>query len=239
MDPKDQQKPKNILIISFAWSQKDKGGLGQHVLELTQELSKNAYQVTVFCIDTRAGKKPYQTTSWQQGPIEIIETTYCHHDVHTLHDMQAPHVITKLIKEKTQQIKPDIIHIHHCLYVGFQLFKELASIAPIIHTLHDYYAITPRGQILDKNHRGVKVLQQDEWVRQVQTTWPELSKNSQIIHAQASKQQSHDSASLAHYLMRQWIDFNASCLKQCSSLICPSSAAAEIFHSSSIDLPLP
>ena len=220
----EQSQRTKLLIISFAWNQKDKGGLGQHALELAQTLSSNAYQITVICIDADASKKPYQSTTSKQDSIDVIEIAYCYHNAKTLHDMQAPFGITKLIKEKAKQIQPAIIHIHHCLYTGFKLIQELAPLAPVIHTLHDYYAITPRGQLLDQNHKGVKTLSEAEWLRQVNTTWPHLIKNSQT--------------SDQHSLMQQWINYNTSCLKHCTRLICPSEGAAEIFRSNNIQIPI-
>ena len=233
---KDRQNHKtSILFISFAWAQKDKGGLGQHVNELTQKLSEDAYQVTVICINTDTSKRPYQITTSEQDSIKIIEITYYYHDAQTLHDMQAPFAITKLIKEKAHQVNPDIIHVHHCLYTGFKLLKELAPIAPVIHTLHDYYAITPRGQLLDQNHKGVTTLSAEEWLRQVNTTWPHLSKNPQVADPQAHTKRNNKFNFSSISLMHQWINFNKSCFDHCSSLICPSEGAAGIFISNNIN----
>ena len=228
----------NILIVCFAWSQQDKGGLGQHVLELAQKLSENSHQVSVISINNTQNSNPYQISDNTESSIANHQIAYNYHDIETLHDMQSPYIITKLIKEKARKIQPDIIHIHHCLYTGFKLLKELSELAPIVHTLHDYFAITPRAQLLDKNQRAIRKISEQEWDRQVELTWPGVYKNSAAKLSTTAKTGEIKQFIEAFPLRDQWINFSNYCLSYCTTLICPSEGAAEIFKLNNINQPI-
>lgn len=50
------------------------------------------------------------------------------------------------------QIKPDIVHVQHLLYLSTRIVEEMEKRnIPIVFTLHDYWLICPQGQLLKNN----------------------------------------------------------------------------------------
>lgn len=76
-------------------------------------------------------------------------------------------LIENLLQRICIQFKIDLIHVHHTLVIGFDIFKvgEFLNI-PIIYTLHDYYTIHPDFNLLykfdGKNYHEDKELSNEE-----------------------------------------------------------------------------
>ena len=68
----------------------------------------------------------------------------------------------------------DLIHIHHNLFLVMGAIPALATLAPVITSLHDYWPLDPRGQLFDQTDATQHPLDADAWEAGVAQTWPPL-----------------------------------------------------------------
>jgi len=60
--------------------------------------------------------------------------------------------IAEKFGEVLDQIKPDIVHIQHLLYLSTKIIEEAQKRkVPVVFSLHDYWLICPQGQLLRHN----------------------------------------------------------------------------------------
>ncbi len=74
---------------------------------------------------------------------------------HTIHDPRR----TKALKRFFADHKPDVIHVHHSLWVGLETLEIARQVLPnvrILYTLHEYLPICySRGQLFRYHERGI------------------------------------------------------------------------------------
>jgi len=64
-------------------------------------------------------------------------------------------LFTKHLRAFLEAVQPDIVHLHHTMFFGYDVLREIRNTlpsAPIVYTLHEYMPICHRqGQML-RNH---------------------------------------------------------------------------------------
>jgi hypothetical protein len=59
--------------------------------------------------------------------------------------------IDRIAADLIDEFKPDVAHVHHLTCLSTTVVRELAvRNVPILHTLHDYWLLCHRGQLLDQ-----------------------------------------------------------------------------------------
>ena len=65
-------------------------------------------------------------------------------------------MIWRDFRQTLETTRPDIVHLHHYLFLGLELIREIRNFNPkirIVMTLHEYWAICHNeGQMIKKNH---------------------------------------------------------------------------------------
>jgi glycosyltransferase involved in cell wall biosynthesis len=62
--------------------------------------------------------------------------------------------MSELLAGLVDEIRPDVAHLHHLTNLSTDLVELLASRGvPIVYTLHDYWLLCQRGQLLDLEYR--------------------------------------------------------------------------------------
>jgi len=111
------------------------------------------YKVFVFHRISDLRTKEYMLTHNNLNGLEIftINNTFRMYDSFTM--TYKNDVIAKKFSYIIDQIKPDIVHIQHLLYLSASIIEEVKRRGiPIVFTLHDYWLMCPQGQLFKNNN---------------------------------------------------------------------------------------
>ena len=219
--------PLRLGLISFAWTRHNNGGLRSHVIDIANKLATMDVQVFVHCVNSNPSAPPFETCSWKEGTIHIQQMNYAYQNVSSMLDFQRVPQAEIVLTEWVQRLKLDVVDIHHCLYIGLRTIKKLAKHVPVISTLHDYWALDPRGQLFYNNHNH-KIISPKAWEEGANLTWPHFvnkSKEALSYYAGSPKMSKESETSLKN----AWIKYSRDCLSESHLLITPSNASALTF----------
>lgn len=213
-----------IGLIGAGWPP-SVGGVESHMQDLARELVGRGWRVEVLCFDMGEGKEPYAMVRSQEGAIGITRIAYRYGDQRKLADLQRnPHLEGPVLgwaKERGL----DLVHLHHPTGFGTGIVRELAGQLPTVMTLHDYWSIDPRGQMLDIDGRWHLVPDPVVWARSIAATWPHLVPSGGADAIGPAGEPLGDDVDAA----RAYIQFGLGSLRAATRLVTPSAAAREVF----------
>lgn len=102
------------------------------------------------------GKVGSSITALPDSPKEFILPGQTFNEFyHTIHDQRR----TKALQRFFADHKPDVIHVHHSLWVGLEVLEIAKQVLPdvkILYTLHEYLPICySRGQLFRYHENGI------------------------------------------------------------------------------------
>ncbi|MCA9381519.1 glycosyltransferase family 4 protein, partial [Candidatus Dojkabacteria bacterium] len=130
---------KHILLALHQYiDDSEAGGVEKHVEDLKNELVKD-FKVSIIYTSKDCNSlmlRTYEDKSEQIYSFPLKEKLYKF--------TQTNEELSNLIKKLVSSIKVDTIHVHHTLYVGFDIFQVAKELEiPLTYTIHDYYLISP------------------------------------------------------------------------------------------------
>lgn len=144
-----------ILQVIHCFPPESMTGSEIYAYNLAKELSKR-HEISVF----------YRVNNPKYKEYEIIKGTYDGLYVYKINNTLRGYNTEKIYKNKDieskfieilEEVKPDIVHIHHLLFLSTGIISEIKKRhIPIIFTLHDYWMLCPKGQLLRNNMRVCK-----------------------------------------------------------------------------------
>lgn len=146
-----------VCIISNLYPPHARGGAEQVVVKTVRGLREAGHDVVVITaapkgnakIISEAGVRVYRFT-----PKNLFFYTEAHH--HSMFKRLLWHVIdtynvssTKIVREILTHEKPDVVHTHNLMGIGFGIPKIVRSLGiRHVHTVHDVQLVEPSGIIL-------------------------------------------------------------------------------------------
>lgn len=111
------------------------GGAETYCLELLSKLPSYGHQV-------------YWLAHGEQEPTESNHIVLPHFNEGKLNYFYSKYFFNQKayqgIKQKLQEIRPDVVHLHHDRYYTFSLAKALRELKiPVVQTIHDYTMLCP------------------------------------------------------------------------------------------------
>ncbi|RJO63717.1 MAG: glycosyltransferase [Candidatus Omnitrophota bacterium] len=140
-----------IMQVVHGYPPLNRGGTEVYTSLLSRELSKR-HRVFVFYRLNNLGLKEYETVRTTKDGLTLIgiNNTFrlCSSFESTYRNVEIAEKFDCLLDE----IKPDVVHLQHMLYLGAAI-AEKAKIRniPIVCTLHDYWLLCAQGQFFRKN----------------------------------------------------------------------------------------
>ena len=111
------------------------------------ELSKK-HEVIIFTRIEDEFQKSYELTESVENGIRIIRVNKPNRD-YTFRSKYQDFRIAKIFREYLEKIQPDIVHINHLSHLTTLIIKIINNYQiPIIFTLHDYWMMCIRGQLI-------------------------------------------------------------------------------------------
>lgn len=132
------------------------GGTEVYCYNLSKELAKS-HKVFIFFRIKNPKEKEYALSynMFEGLGLYSVNRTFrfCNNFTNTYSDVEVDRIFNKVLDET----KPDIIHIQHLLFLSRGIVREIKKRnIPIVYTLHDYWLICYRGQLINDQLRMCK-----------------------------------------------------------------------------------
>ena len=140
-----------ILQVIHCFPPESMTGSEIYVYNLSKRLSKN-HKVTVFYRINNPGEEEYKLVKDNYNGFDIYKINNTLRQYNSLEKIYKNKTIEERFLQVLDEIGPDIVHIHHLLFLSTGIIDEIKKRnIPIIFTLHDYWLVCPRGQLLKNN----------------------------------------------------------------------------------------
>lgn len=131
----------SFLPVTFA-------GTEVYCYALSKELSKK-HEVSIFCRVNDSCQKEYELrlSVYNSLPVYTVNNTFnwCKDFEGTYYNAEIDRAFSRLLDE----LKPDIIHIQHLLFLSLGIVREAKKRGiPVVFTVNDYWLFCPKGQLL-------------------------------------------------------------------------------------------
>ena len=137
-----------ILQIAHCFPPESMTGAEICAYNLAKRLS-DKHEVSVFYRINDPLKKDYEVIKNGFEGIRVYKINNTLRHYNSIEKVYHNKRIEEAFAEVLKEAKPDIAHIHHLLFLSLGIIAILRkSNIPIVFTLHDYWLICPRGQLL-------------------------------------------------------------------------------------------
>lgn len=127
----------------------DVGGVETHLGGLCEALQRRGHRIHVLCLDASEGLAPYGVRDLQAGALSIRRIAYRYHDHRALADLSRRRAANDALMAWMAERPTDVIHVMHPGGFAAATFEAIRDMGrPCVATLHDYWMLCPRGQML-------------------------------------------------------------------------------------------
>ena len=142
-----KSKNLNILKVIHGYPPYYMAGSEVYTFNLSNELSK-FFNITIFTRVEDNFQKPYTIKESNENGITIIRVNKPSRD-YTFRSKYEDNKMAKLFEKYLVRVKPDIVHIGHLSHLTIFIINIIKKYEiPIIFTLHDYWMMCIRGQLI-------------------------------------------------------------------------------------------
>jgi glycosyltransferase involved in cell wall biosynthesis len=119
--------------------------------DLSMQLSKNN-EVFVFYRTSDTKKKEYDLTRTNSEGLDAFAVNNTFRFCNSFEQLYRNDAIARQFALVLDEIKPDIIHIQHLIFLSTTIIGEIKKRKiPVVFTLHDYWLICPQWHFLKKD----------------------------------------------------------------------------------------
>jgi len=143
-----QPKPMHIGFIAQGW-EPDVGGIESHTADLVRELAARGHRISALVLDYKGLAEPFGVTTDFIGPAHVTRMSYAYHDHNRLAQVVRNRKAEEVAAIWLHKRQPDVVHVHHLTGFGMGTLPRLRGEgASLVMTLHDYWPLCPRGQMV-------------------------------------------------------------------------------------------
>jgi glycosyltransferase involved in cell wall biosynthesis len=137
----------NILQIVHCFPPESMTGSEIYAYNLSRGLLKR-HNVSVFYRINNSNYKEYEILKNNYNGLDVYKINNTLKDCKSIAAIYKNEKIENKFVQVLKEVKPDIVHIHHLLFLSLGVIDEIKKRdIPIIFTLHDYWLTCPRGQL--------------------------------------------------------------------------------------------
>jgi len=169
-------RPLSIGFLGAGWHP-DVGGVETSCADLARRLRERGHRVEALCLGGGAERGPYALTDEDVDGVRVRRVAYGYHDHRRLSDLVRNPRMEEIALAWCARRALDLVHVHHATGCGLGVIGALRDLGtPVVATLHDYWPLCPRGQMLRVD--GVLCAAPDErtCARCICDTWPQLER---------------------------------------------------------------
>ncbi len=142
-----KSKNLNILKIIHGYPPYYMAGSEVYTFNLANELSK-FFNITIFTRVENDFQEPYSINESNENDITVIRVNKPTRD-YTFRSKYKDNKMAKIFEKYLVRIKPDIVHIGHLSHLTIFIIEIIKKYEiPIVFTLHDYWMMCIRGQLI-------------------------------------------------------------------------------------------
>ena len=144
-----------ILLVVHAFPPQTRGGAEiyaeQHARTLVRLFND---EVHVLAREQSPDRPEYAVRTEQRDDFTVTWINNMFRDVRTYEESYRCPAIARIAADVIDRFRPEVAHIHHLTCLSTEIPKLLRSRdVPVLFTLHDYWLMCHRGQLLDTNYR--------------------------------------------------------------------------------------
>lgn len=142
-----------ILQVVHSLPFNNQAGTEIYTQDLSFELSKRN-EVYIFCRACEAKQQEYAIAEKNFGKIRAFSINNTFKHCNSFEEYYENHIIDEKFSRLLDDIKPDIVHIQHLIFLSTGLIMKIKKRGiPIVFTLHDYWLMCPRWHIFKKDNK--------------------------------------------------------------------------------------
>jgi glycosyltransferase involved in cell wall biosynthesis len=151
------------------------GGIESHTRDLARELVARGHRVRAMCLDYTEGREPYSVREEEVEGVVVRRMAYLYQDLRALADMVENPRAEKAVEEWLEAGDIELLHVQHATGWGIGVLRvaKRAGI-PAVMTLHDYWPLCPRGQMMRSDHSLCEVPDPGRCGSCLAATWSHL-----------------------------------------------------------------
>ena len=140
-----------ILQVVHGFPPEASGGAEIYAQAVAQELAREASdEVVVLAREARPDLPEFSLREESRGRLRLILVNHTYREGRSFQDTYRDPRVTAALAGAIDAIRPDVAQLHHLTNLSTDLVELLASRGiPVVFTLHDYWLLCQRGQLLD------------------------------------------------------------------------------------------
>jgi GT2 family glycosyltransferase/glycosyltransferase involved in cell wall biosynthesis len=144
-----------VLQIVHGYPPAATGGTELYADATAQALARGfGDEVTVLTREHAPGAPEFRVREERRGPVRVHLVNNTFRTTQRFEDTYDNPRITGLAARLVDAVRPDVAHVHHLTCLSTTVIDALADRGvPIVLTLHDYWLMCHRGQLLDRDLR--------------------------------------------------------------------------------------
>lgn len=143
-----------VLVVVHGFPPAALGGTEIYVHAHAHALRKLGDEVVVFTRDQDPARAEYAVRSEQKDGLRIVSVNNTFRNTRAFAETYRNDAIGAIATRLIDELRPDVAHIHHLTGLSTTIVRSLAERGiPRIVTLHDYWLICHRGQLLDVDYQ--------------------------------------------------------------------------------------
>jgi len=144
-----------VLVVAHTFPPASETGSEIYARDLAVAVRRRSgAEVLVLAREADADRKDYSTRTESGHGLTIVWINNTFRSVRGFEDSYKNPRLGAAAAQVIDDFAPDVAHIHHLTCLSTAIPAALAARAiPIVLTLHDYWLMCHRGQLLDRNYR--------------------------------------------------------------------------------------
>ncbi|MBN1869563.1 MAG: glycosyltransferase family 4 protein [Candidatus Omnitrophica bacterium] len=146
----------NILQIIHSFPPESMTGSEVYTYNLAKGLAKNN-KVSVFYRVNDPQRPEYEIIKGRYDGLNVYKINNTLKGYRSIEKIYKNQKIEEIFSQVLDEVRPDLVHIQHLLFLSTGIVEEIKKRGiPIVFTLHDYWLVCPRGQLLKYNLKPCK-----------------------------------------------------------------------------------
>ena len=139
-----------LLIISHGWPPAAQGGAELYAASLAHALRKTGAVVAALAREADPGRPDAAVRDGQVDGLDVRWVNNTFQSARGFGETYANPAIARAALELVEAFRPGVAPVHHLTCLSTTLVRELRRRrVPVVYTLHDYWLMCHRGQLLD------------------------------------------------------------------------------------------